>query len=282
LSRGALRIASSNPIRDIEVINLDGIPEAAALKLVGVDAGGAGAPSTLPSPGTPETRDGARVPPAPLVAGAYQFTAGQWMKVFTTAEDIVATVREKNALTWRQGWLDATDAKAFPLVTVPGSDGRNRGIRLHGKISPGVIQSINTFMFVRRKTMPIGGLASYRLYYQGMGVKPTVGLSHTPEAPSTIKSSSFNFFWVDPPLKAGDEFDMELIAIGDKLIGRFNGKLLPIVTDTRLTEGAVGFQTKHLVRDLEAINLDGLSEAEAMKLIGLDPQGQPLPDAKAQ
>jgi len=31
----------------------------------------------------------------------------------------------------------------------------------------------------------------------------------------------------------------------------------------------VGFQTRHLVRDVEVLNLDGLSEAEAMKAAGL-------------
>jgi hypothetical protein len=57
----------------------------------------------------------------------------------------------------------------------------------------------------------------------------------------------------------------ERIGLGDKL----NGKLLPVVTDTRLAEGGIGFSTKHLVRDVEILNLDGLSEAEARKAAGI-------------
>jgi len=66
------------------------------------------------------------------------------------------------------------------------------------------------------------------------------------------------------------------------LIARFNGKLLPIATDTRLAEAEMGFQTRHLIRDSEALNLDGLSESEALKLVALDPQGKPLLDGKTQ
>lgn len=62
---------------------------------------------------------------------------------------------------------------------------------------------------------------------------------------------------------------MELIVIGDKLYGKFSAKALPVATDTRLTAGGVGFQTKHLIRDIEVINLGGLSEAEARKAAGI-------------
>ena len=44
----------------------------------------------------------------------------------------------------------------------------------------------------------------------------------------------------------------------------------------------MGFQTRHLIRDSEALNLDGLSGSEALKLVALDPQGKPLLDGKTQ
>ena len=44
------------------------------------------------------------------------------------------------------------------------------------------------------------------------------------------------------------------------------------ITDARLTEGELRFLTRHLARDIEVINLDGLSEAEALKAAGLAPQ----------
>jgi hypothetical protein len=111
------------------------------------------------------------------------------------------------------------------------------------------------------------GGGNYRMDVSGRKTNPDVVLAYYDRTAS--KWEKFNTLFPDPPLKAGDEFDMELFAIGNKLIGRFNGKQLPIVTDTRLTEGNLGFQTADSVRDVEVLNLDGLSEAEALKLAGV-------------
>lgn len=65
----------------------------------------------------------------------------------------------------------------------------------------------------------------------------------------------------------------ELAVIGSRLYARMNGKLVT-VTDDRIADGMPGFLVrKASIRDVEVINLDGLSEAEALKIIGVDEKG---------
>lgn len=71
-------------------------------------------------------------------------------------------------------------------------------------------------------------------------------------------------------LAEGQEFVVEAFVIGDMLYGRVNGKLITAKTDGALTEGGIELgATQCAYRDLEFINLDGLSEPEALKAVGL-------------
>jgi hypothetical protein len=246
LTEGELGIESNHLVRDIEVINLDGLSEAEALKAAGIAA-----VSSSPSP---------QVSPSP------QFPPGQWVKAITKFEDIPAVARDKGLLKWREGWIEGTSPIGSPVVIIPGIRGRNQGIRLHGKVVAGAAETLVCNIGVRRMTISTEGKAIYRLTFAG--APTSAGLFYYDE--QAAKNSGLAPKQSETPLKPGDEFDLELIVIGDKLYGKFNGKALPVVTDTRLTEGEMGFQTEHLVRDIEVINLDGLSEAEARKAAGVE------------
>jgi hypothetical protein len=207
--------------------------------------------------------DSAALSPSP------QFPPGRWTKVFTNPEDIPAEIPKKDVLNWREGWIDGTSPNGTGLLNIPGTRGRNQGIRLHGKVVERIEDPEVQFPQVcnvwgRRMTNPPN--ATYRLSFSNAG--RNVSVVHYEEA--VKKWDTLESIRPETPLKPGDEFDMELIVIGGKLHGKFNGKPLPVVTDARLTEGEIGFQTRHLVRDIEIINLDGLSEAEALKAVGLD------------
>ena len=239
--------------KSIEYLPLDGLSEAEALKAAGLS-------DVSSSPG-------------PQVPGAAStFPLGKWTKAITKFEDIPAGIRSQGHLTWHEGWIDGTVRKGGTgavLVFLPVTQGKNQGIRLHGKMAAGVNGSVISGISVRRSAIATDVKAEYRLVLRkNMLTVPDVALGYYPE--TGTKSPDFNSIQPEPALKPGDEFDMELIAIGDKLYGKFNGKALPVVTDARLTEGEMGFQTRHLVRDIEVINLDGLSEAEALKAAGLE------------
>jgi hypothetical protein len=248
LTEGEMGFQTRHLARDIEVINLDGLSEAEALKAAGLSA-------VFPSP-------------SPQVPGASStFPLGKWTKVFTKEQDIPAFARK--VLEWHDGWIDGSSPTSqSPVPRIPGTKGRSQGIRLRGKTAAGVNDLLHTSLFVRLTPASASRSTNYRLSIRGIDTKPSVALAYT--TGEETKKTDLNFIWADPPPKLGDEFDMELIAIGDKLYGKFNGKPLPVVTDARLTEGEMGFQTRHLARDIDVINLDGLSEAEALKAAGVE------------
>lgn len=71
----------------------------------------------------------------------------------------------------------------------------------------------------------------------------------------------------------GKDFTAELIAIGNTLIGRINGQTLICSLAKEDSSGClcVRYATTLPFRDVEVLNLDGLSEAEALKIVGLAP-----------
>ena len=78
---------------------------------------------------------------------------------------------------------------------------------------------------------------------------------------------------VETALREGEEYSMELYAIGSLLVGRINQQTLTarIENSAVPAEGALGIWgvDRNFFRDFEVINLDGLSEADALKLIAI-------------
>src|SRR5690606_5559595 len=69
---------------------------------------------------------------------------------------------------------------------------------------------------------------------------------------------------------------LELFAIGDRLYGRENSILLKIGSAPSAQPGDFLLYSSEPVRDIEVINLDGLPEVEALKLLGVDEKGNDL------
>ena len=243
LKEGSLGFHAVHPMRDVEVIHLDGLSEAEARKAVGIDP-------VSPSPGPP-------------VSKSSPFPPGQWVKVLTKPEDLPEKMRASAQFQWNEGWISPSTANS-PGVNIPSFYGKNRGIRLHGRKTADPNFLVCT-IWVRKERVSGGANDAYRLTLSG--TPTSVSLNFWDEA--SKQPETFHSLRPDPPLVAGVEYDLELYAIGDQLIARYNGKQFPIGTDTRLTEGEVGLQIKHEARDVEVINLDGLSEAEARKLVGI-------------
>jgi len=205
-----------------------------------------------------------------------KFPAGQWVKVLTTAEELRAAAPTQD-FQWRDDWIDGSRGTIAPYVVIPGISGRDVGIRLRGKITAKVNSPLLCTLSVRVTTLPNNSRQEYKMvcaykeqaaytaiqFYDG-AVKHGGELAHVTH--ETLG-------------QPGDEFVMEMFAIGDRLISRFNGKLMPPLTDNTFRQGGVSFQIKHLVRDVEVINLDGLSEAEALKLAGVEATTRTAPNA---
>ncbi len=74
-----------------------------------------------------------------------------------------------------------------------------------------------------------------------------------------------------PPI--GKEYTLEFAAIGNRLIGRHNASVIAQATDQTFTDGTAHINGAEDVRDIEVINLDGIPEAEALRIIGVDEKG---------
>jgi hypothetical protein len=81
---------------------------------------------------------------------------------------------------------------------------------------------------------------------------------------------------VPEPVSSGSEYTMEFGAVGNRLVGRLNDTLVKMASDDRYPAGHAYFTGSESTRDIEVINLDGLPEVEALRLLGVDEAGNDL------
>jgi len=256
-------------VRDIEVINLDGLSEAEALRIIGVDEKGhdlrqpAAVVSTSPTPSVParnasRSDAGGSKSPLPVSASSDKPPPGQWVKMFTKPEDL------PEGWMFKSGRLVSNGAAPVALNFTK-SDVRNFGVKLRVQI---VDSAGQTHIRLRRKT----GMYSLGLLKGG-----TLSLRHLTAASGGEISALGKK--PDPDIKVvpGDEVEMEFATVGKQLVARLNGRLIGFATDDRLREGYGSLHNEvNKVSDLEVINLDGLSEAEALRILGVDEKGNDL------
>lgn len=201
------------------------------------------------------------------------FPAGQWVKVLSTQTEMEADpvnrYKLKEGVRFVDGWMDATGCEEAPSLQMTGLAGKNHGVRLRGKIGAAP-EKWKGFTIMVRTGKP--GSEDRFAYQFALGrldtTKPFLLVSHY--SFRSKMGEPLAQVPLDPPLEAGDEFKMEFYVIGEKLIARFNDRYLPIASDSRLSSGEVFIQNSQFIRDLEGINLDGLTEAEAIRLIGFE------------
>ena len=292
LAQGTAKISGSEDFRDIEVINLDGIPEAEALKILGVDEKGndlrqpAVASSNLKSPiSTPAASSPApsatapvsSFPSLPVSKSSPAFPPGQWMKVFTKVEDLPEALRNPDSgVKFEDGWI-APGNQPLTLFygELSGNDyvRKNQAVRLrakwgdnnltvprihvrHRKVGPGLSKC---FML----SVDRDGYAILNYESVGEGKAKIVTLAKAQKQRM--------------PLTLGQEYHLELAVVGNLLVGRLNDVVVVTVNHEDVEPGlAFYFRSQHPIRDIEVINLDGLPEAEALRILGVDEKGNDL------
>lgn len=239
---------------DWEVMNLDGLSEAEALKLAGVDAKGN------------DLRHAVAVPPpatAPSVANRYP--VGQWTPVFVQFADLPEAMRQPDSgVTFDNGWIVAAGTKKFYLTLAPtGAPKHNWGWRARFKDGA-------TFeMRVRDQT------AGVEQFYATSGSN----IGHLVRSNGRNKWSSL----LETPKMSTRERVVTFAAVGSHIVLRREGEPLLYARNERTTVGTLSLAyLKGAVRDIEVINLDGLPEAEALRLLGVDENGGDLHALAAQ
>jgi hypothetical protein len=192
-----------------------------------------------------------------------KFPPGQWVKLFTKAEDLPAKFREDQPGAIWDGWIRAEGK--YWRWDLPAELARNYGLRARFRrkqdsSSPNSAVKVRTATDMSYRCEAFVSKDGWAAVQKGLGLD-----AHT-------------FFQFDgkQPIIAGDDYVLELAVVGQRVVCRLNsGFGSQVASDLRL-EGIGSLLANEDVRDIEVINLDGLPEAEALRLLGVDEQGNDL------
>jgi formylglycine-generating enzyme required for sulfatase activity/predicted Ser/Thr protein kinase len=186
-----------------------------------------------------------------------KFPPGQWVKVFTKMEDLPEANRPNTDPQKWDGWIPAGS------IDMPVSLTKNYGVRARFRAAA---EKRDTSYLILRDSKANNSSISL--------ISPGTALS------SQLKQSSgFTTVFQKPsprPVRTGEDFTLEFAAIGVGIVGRLNADVLQTANDIPPFEGPGRIVARDPVRDIEVINLDGLPEAEALRLLGVDEQGKDL------
>jgi serine/threonine protein kinase len=192
-----------------------------------------------------------------------KFPPGQWVKLFTKAEDLPEELRKPDSgVKFEDGWIRVTPSTK-PLV-LPDELSGNYGVRLRA-----IRAEIRTDMALRwQKSSDVADKGLYalqinsnELLFQRLEQDKyfTLHRSRLAELPNI-----------------GTEYAFEYGVVGDRVVGRVGTNPAIVTRDERWERGPGYLSATEDLRDIEVINLDGLPEAEALRLLGVDEQGNDL------
>lgn len=248
-------------IRDIEVINLDGLSEAEALKILGVDE--KGNDLRQPSAAAIASATAASVSSSPSLpvskSSDTKFPPGQWVKIDGTADLGPVSVAP-------DGWIEPMNLfKELQFVS-----GKNQAIRMRSRVSTKTSGDAH-ILAVRSRKQPGQDITRYQIILSSgtgsVSVRRNGGTSANTPILKTLSQLA---------LQPNIEIQLEFAVVGDRLFSRIDGRLEPIVADSTYADGYLAFRNVFPVRDIEVINLDGLPEAEALRILGVDEKGNDL------
>jgi hypothetical protein len=193
-----------------------------------------------------------------------KFPPGQWVKLFTKPEDIPAPAVIKD------GWI--TNLVNW---SVPKLDASNVVIRATFRDAPDTTKPVRSGLLVRYNAKSAPDDVYYVLQLQ-KGDRAAITRKHSQDSNTPTQNRAEQLFGQKVELPLNQHYTMEFAVVGDRLMGRINGMLLPVQRDTVLRKGRVAAigSGDYNIRDIEVANLDGLPEAEALRLLGVDEQGK--------
>jgi len=226
------------PVSQMEWIKLDGLGEAEAMKAAGMQTDGA----------------------------ASESKSGKWQKFYTRAEDLIPLYKKPSSLyiffkdhpelmQTPQSGLRFEDGWLIPMtdVKLPLPDARNAGVRIRVLKGAG---GMDVAALCLRSSATGGeyqaGWRGITQYHGRGGQQPTKLIYRN-----------------DPtPASQGEEFTLEFYVIGSRLVSRYNKDMVTVVNgDFEQAYAHLNFRVP--VTDIEFINLDSLSETEALKVAGV-------------
>lgn len=272
---GTTSISGIEDLRDIEVMNLDGLPEAEALKLLGVDEKGNDlrqpAALTSPAPAAPASSSPSlpvSKAPAPASPSTEKFPPGQWVKVFTKKEELPDQYRSgKNEAQFVDGWTIPKET-FHPYF----SEKKDFGVRAKFKVDSEPIKG--TLILRESGSWENKTRVAVELRITSKKIFELVHCGVIIDGKSTDKGAVSR---PATPEELSKPLALELFAIGDRFYAFLNDRLFGQFESESVNRlGILAVDSVGPLRDIEVINLDGLSEAEALRLLGVDEQGNDL------
>ena len=193
-------------------------------------------------------------------ASSTPFPPGQWVKLFTKPEDLPADMRKPDSgVKWEDGWIKLGQQKR--KVSLPAELTSNYAVR--GRFMRHGMGENNRIMLRQEGSNP----EYYLLGFEGAKLslryyKDTVFIPL-----ADVKT---------PSLGAGSEYLLQFGVVNKRLIGRYADSVLAFADGSHLRQGRASVFGSEDLRDIEVMNLDGLPEAEALRLLGVDEKGNDL------
>jgi serine/threonine protein kinase len=223
----------------------------------------------LPVPASNASRSDAGGSKSPAPA----FPPGQWVKVLTKPEDLPAELRKPDSgVKWEDGWL-RFGVKPVRSIDLPAELQKNYAIRCRFKRDPATGHSAG---LVLRSGTDGGGQSGF--YSFDLTPKQELLIKRKQSGPQgdsypTISTTKAT----DAELTKPEEV-IEFGVVGDHLVARLGMSFVKLIIDPHLRQGKgyIAGGGASAVRDIEVINLDGLPEVDALRLLGVDEKGNDL------
>jgi serine/threonine protein kinase len=199
----------------------------------------------------------AEIPYATLGSdGQVHFPEGKWAWMRTREEE--ARDRAENIIEQEGGWILWRSKTYAPKAKPETAPVRNLGVRVWFRG-----RRLNDHDYPQINLRAVAGQS------------PSLNL-HIRSGKLQIRHSrdGFPVLAEEPlrePLVAGKEYQAEFYAIGTRVIARVNGQTLSFETDVPPVAGQLSLYGANMdwFKDAHVLNLDGLSEADALKLVGV-------------
>ncbi len=204
--------------------------------------------------------------PSPSTTPVSNFPPGQWVKLFTKAADLTDKMRE-SGVKFEDGWM--TLSQAMPEVS-SGTNTlhQNSAVRLRIKWDPDT--NLLPRLHLRHDKIGPGLSRALRLGLQKSGSATLE--KETADNNKPVKTRVGEL--IPRPLpEPGSEILLEFSVIGTRAFARMNEQIVSAPYDDQQNGPLLFYAGTAAVRDIEVINLDGLSNAEALNIIGVDEKG---------
>lgn len=204
------------------------------------------------------------------------FPPGEWVSLFSGPQHLPPDLRKPNSgVKWNDGWIILPDENT--RIWMPLELCGNYGIRAKFKRSATGAQ-LPDRIALRRSEKQSGPFFELGLSPAGRSIliqQSTAVRVGEPDR-ETLGEKAV-------PLTAhGSVYELEFVVFGRRLIARHNESVFQLVGLGDASEGGGFICGLEPIRDIEVINLDGLTLDQALHLLGVDENGKALPGKQSR